>query len=466
MPEMSEFKPVLMGLLTGVIVLAGFFAGQWSAGHADTFLKFSHAGAFGVNDPLFNLDVGYYVFKLPFYRYLYHLAVASLILSAIVVVAVYAVNARFYVTERGMRMADDTRSHLSALAGVLALLVAVHFQLKIFDMLSMQKALAPGEGFADVHAYLPGLKVLRFVALAAAVMLWISPWFASVKLIVGAVVLLVAGTLLSRVYSEIVQKFEVSPNEVVKETPYLKLAIENTRRAYGLTDVQDLEFDPQENLTVQSIRQNALTIENIRLWEHRPLLTTYGQLQEIRTYYDFLDADNDRYWIGGKYRQVMLSVRELVPESLPSRIWINEHLTYTHGYGLCMGPVNRISKEGLPEFFVKDIPPASSTEIIVTRPEIYFGESPATYAIVNTAAKEFDYPSGDENVYTRYSGTGGVPAGGFLKRSLFAARFGELKIMFSTISRRRAGSSITVPSAKRQSRSAVPEIRPGPVHSH
>ena len=162
-----------------------------------------------------------------------------------------------------------------------------------------------------------------------------------------------------------------------------------------------------------------------------PLLSTYAQLQEIRTYYTFVDVDNDRYNINGEYRQVMLSPRELSSQNLPSRIWINEHLTYTHGYGLCLGPVNQISKEGLPEFMIKDIPPVSNANIKITRPEIYYGEMGNKYCFVNTKSKEFDYPSGEENVYTTYKGSGGVRIGSFLKKLLFAIRFGELKIILS-----------------------------------
>jgi len=159
---------------------------------------------------------------------------------------------------------------------------------------------------------------------------------------------------------------------------------------------------------------------------------TYSQLQVIRTYYDFVDVDNDRYLIDGKSRQVSLSPRELSSERLPSRIWINEHLTYTHGYGLCLGPVNQISKEGLPEFFVKDIPPVATTSIQVKRPQIYYGEKTDSYCFVKTLEKEFDYPSGDENVYTEYSGSGGIPVQGFWRKLLFSFRFKEPKIILSS----------------------------------
>ena len=172
-------------------------------------------------------------------------------------------------------------------------------------------------------------------------------------------------------------------------------------------------------------------MRNVRLWDHNPLRTTFRQLQEIRTYYDFERIDNDRYWVNGVYRQVSLSPRELAASSLPSRTWINEHLTYTHGYGLCLGPVNEFSNEGLPEFFIQDIPPVSTTNLRITRPEIYYGELANDYCFVKTAQQEFDYPKGRDDVYSTYQGPGGIPVGGFTRRLLFALKFGEKNILFS-----------------------------------
>ncbi len=183
-----------------------------------------------------------------------------------------------------------------------------------------------------------------------------------------------------------------------------------TRQAYALDRVAEKDFAAEDNLTPAALERNNLTIKNIRLWDHRPLLTTYGKLQEIRTYYKFRDVDVGRYTLNGEYRQVTLSARELSYRDLPSRGWINEHLTYTHGYGLVAGPVNRISPEGLPEFFLKDIPPAVTGGMPkITRPEIYYGEIGNEYVLVRTRSQELDYPSGDQNVYTRYEGRGGIP---------------------------------------------------------
>jgi uncharacterized membrane protein (UPF0182 family) len=232
-------------------------------------------------------------------------------------------------------------------------------------------------------------------------------------------------------YPGLIQRYQVSPNEIVKEKPYIDFNIRYTRLAYGLDNIEEREFPAEETLTLQDLRKNEATLKNIRLWDTQPLLATYSQLQEIRTYYKFTDIDIDRYLINGEYRQVTLSPRELSAKDLPSRIWINERLTYTHGYGAVVSPVNRVTREGLPEFWVKDIPPAASTDLRISRPQLYFSELATDYVFVKTQAKEFDYPAGDQNVYTTYEGQGGIPLGSFWRKTLFAARLGDLKLLLS-----------------------------------
>jgi uncharacterized membrane protein (UPF0182 family) len=232
------------------------------------------------------------------------------------------------------------------------------------------------------------------------------------------------------VYPSLVQKLKVTPNEIALEKPYLEKNIQYTNLAYGLDNIKYQEFPAEDRLTREDLKRNELTIKNIRLWDHAPLLSTYSQLQEIRTYYKFIDVDNDRYYVNGEYRQVMLSPRELSYRALPSRTWVNEHIIYTHGYGVVLGPVNRISPEGLPEFFIKDIPPVSSANIKITRPEIYYGETSNEYVFVRTKREEFDYPVGEKNVYTQYQGKGGVPLS-FWKKVIFAIRFGSIDILLS-----------------------------------
>ena len=224
------------------------------------------------------------------------------------------------------------------------------------------------------------LLVLRI--LTAGVFFCAPAAFAMAAYAVG--VLVVVSIVGGSFYPDIVQRFIVAPNEIDKERPYISNSIEFTRKAYGLDHFEERSFSAVEDLTLDDIHQNEATFRNVRLWDHKPLLTTFAQLQEIRTYYDFVHIDNDRYWINGIYRQVSLSPRELNSDSLNGHSWINEHLTYTHGYGLCLGPVNEFTSEGLPVLFIKNIPPASNIPITITRPEIYYGELGNDYCFVKT----------------------------------------------------------------------------------
>src|SRR3989454_5029501 len=289
-----------------------------------------------------------------------------------------------------------------------------------------------GAGYSDVHAQLPVQKALLVLAGLVAVLCLVTIRLRSWRPLLWSVAALVGVAILGGVvYPGGIQRYQVSPNEIVKEKPYIDFNIRYTRLAYGLDNIEEREFPAEQTLTLQDLRKNEATLKNIRLWDTRPLLATYSQLQEIRTYYKFTDIDIDRYRINGEYRQVTLSPRELSAKDLPSRIWINERLTYTHGYGAVVSPVNRVTREGLPEFWVKDIPPVASSDLRISRPELYFSELATDYVFVKTQAKEFDYPSGDQNVYTTYAGQGGIPLGSFWRKTLFAARLGDLKLLLS-----------------------------------
>src|SRR4029079_2806899 len=224
------------------------------------------------------------------------------------------------------------------------------------------------------------------------------------------------------------QNFVVAPNELARERTYLQQHIAATRRAWRLDSVgtRDLEGDVQ--LTMADIRDDAATIDNVRLWERDLLKQTFGQLQEIRTYYDFALVSDDRYTIDGRYRQVHISARELNTASLPTRHFINERLTFTHGMGIAMAPVNEVTGEGLPVLFIKDLPPVSTVSIKVTRPQIYYGELTNSFVFVGTGQKEFDYPAGDRNVYTNYTGRGGGRVGSFLLRARFPWAVGQMAL--------------------------------------
>ncbi|MGE3844694.1 MAG: UPF0182 family protein, partial [Vicinamibacterales bacterium] len=252
------------------------------------------------------------------------------------------------------------------------------------------------------------------------------PW-----LLVGSAVLYLGVSIGGSAYAALMQRFIVAPNEQEKETPFIVHNIEATREAFGLGSVTQREASGDALLSRADIERNAATLRNVPLWDHQPLLDTFGQIQEIRTYYDFVSVHNDRYIIDGDYRQILLSARELNSASLPNRTWINERLTFTHGYGVTLGPVNQVTAEGLPVLFIKNLPPESSVDLRVDEPSIYFGELSNDHVFVNTGTPEFHYPRGDDNVTTSYKGEGGIVLDGWFRKLLFAVRFGSKDVLFS-----------------------------------
>jgi hypothetical protein len=254
------------------------------------------------------------------------------------------------------------------------------------------------------------------------------------KFSAGLVGILIATSILLRgFYPGIVQKYVVEPNEFQKEKEYIEYNIQATRDAYDISGIKNVDMTPKKGVEVADLQENYETLQNIRLWDYRPLLRTFKQLQEIRSYYDFYDVDIDRYTIDGDYRQVILSGRELKLSELQNPTWVNTKLEFTHGYGLVMNPVNEIGPSGLPILWVRDIPPEIEVPLDINRPEIYYGEQPSSYVFVNTTVEEFDYPMGDDNARTTYEGTGGVSIGSFWRRLLFTLSLGDTKILFTNV---------------------------------
>jgi len=415
--------------LTAVAALGGIAASrQWVA-----LQQFVHATPFGQVDPLFGRDVGFYVFRLPVYRLVADGLFAWLVLITVGVAGGYA-SAYGRLVLRGVWVAPPgVRIHLSVLLGTVVLVRGAGFWLDAFDLLYSTRGPAFGASYADVHAVLPALRVLTALFAACGLLLVANAWLRTVRLALATVLLIVGAWAVGLgVYPGVVQAVRVRPNELTAETPYIRHAITATLRAFGLDDVREREF-PTAPLDAAAIARNRATVENVRLWDYRPLLRAYGQLQSFRRYYVFSDVDIDRYVIDGRPRQVMLAARELATAHLPpqARNWVNRHLVYTHGYGLVMSPVNEISEEGMPAFFVRDIPLQTIPGLRITRPEIYYGELTTDYVVVNTRVREFDYPQGDDNAYTRYTGRGGIRLG-YLPRLALAYRFGDLKLALST----------------------------------
>jgi uncharacterized membrane protein (UPF0182 family) len=433
MPALDRFGAVFRGLIWLGVLLVGYVLGHWAMTYWHEYLLNGRPIVMGQTDPLLGIDLSFYLFQLPFRWFLYYLAAVTLVGCVLSAVFLYFVEGGVWVTPRGPRLAPAARGHLMVLGALAFLLFAYRARLGMYGLLYSGRGVVFGASYTDVHATLPVLWGLLGLCILTALALLAGAWRGNVRPALWTAVALAAfGLLGGSAYPELMQRFSVAPNEIEKEQPYIARAIEFTRKAYALDRFEVREFSAVEDLKLADIRANQPTIRNVRLWDHKPLLTTFAQLQEIRTYYDFEHVDNDRYWIDGVYRQVSLSPRELSSASLPSRSWINEHLTYTHGYGLCLGPVNESTSEGLPELFIKNIPPVSTSSMRVTRPEIYYGEMPNEYCFVHTGAQEFDYPAGDQNVYTSYQGTGGIPVEGFWRRLLFALRFGEIKMLLST----------------------------------
>ena len=429
---LDRFGKAFRWLIWAGVLLIGYVIGQWGMSHWLEYQMAGHAQSIGQHDPLFGIDLGFFLFRLPFNWFLYHLALIAVIVCLLSAAFLYLVEGGVWVTRRGPVVMKAARAHLMALAALLFVVFAYRVRLAMYGLLYSPRGLVYGAGYADVQATLPVLRVELFLCLLAAVAFVAGANRGRVRPALYSVGLLVAVAVLGgSIYPEIVQRFIVAPNEIDRERPYIANAIKFTRQAYALDRFEEREFSAVEDLSLSDIRRNDATFRNVRLWDHKPLLTTFAQLQEIRTYYDFQHVDNDRYWLNGIYRQVSLSPRELAVSSLPGRSWINEHLAYTHGYGLCLGPVNEFTSEGLPVLFIKNIPPVSDTSIRITRPEIYYGELQNDYCFVRTRAQEFDYPQGDQNVYTNYQGTGGIPVEGFWRRLLFTLEFGEKNILFS-----------------------------------
>jgi hypothetical protein len=417
-----------------VSLVVGGLGGLAAVPAWDLILLAMHRTPFGITDPVFSRDIGFYVFTLPVLATLHGFLLAVVTLSLLLVAPVYVFRGDIMLGHRRVGVEPSAAVHLALLIAALFLITA--FRLWLIDvpaLLFSTTGPLVGASFTDLHATLPALRVSAVIAVAAAAGVVVGALRGRlVPYAAWAVGVYVLVALVGRGAVPFgMQKFVVAPTELTRETPYLRHHILATRQAWGLDSVETRDLETQADLTLADIRANAATIENVRLWDRAPLLETFGQLQEIRTYYDFISVDDDRYWIDGRYRQVLLSPRELNAGSLPTRTFINEHLTFTHGMGLTLAPVNQVTAEGLPVLFVKDLPPSTTGSLRIARPQIYYGEMANEFVFVNTRQREFDHPAGEANVYAEYTGTGGVPVGNLLRRALLAARFGSSKILFS-----------------------------------
>ena len=404
-------------------------AGQW-----EEFLLYLNAEPFGTADPIFGRDVGFYVFSLPVYRFVQNWLLMMLIVALIGLLPIYGATSLNELQRGRFRPFSSVllRSHAAALGALILLVWAVGYLFDITELVYSTRGVAFGASYIDMSTVIWALRLqLVFVVLTALALLYnVFRSNPRLPLITGGLWLLVSvigGSLLPAV----LQRYVVEPNELTLETPYIERNIEFTRFAFGLDRVDAREFGEVMDLQPQDLLDNEDVLRNIRLWDWRPLGQTYRQLQGLRPYYEFTDVDVDRYMIDGKQRQVMLGTRELDKSKLPAPSWVNRTLEFTHGYGIVMNPVNEVTPDGQPEFFIQDFPPQSRIDIEVTRPEIYYGELTDDTVYVSSNRQEFSYPSGDSNVYTNYSGTGGVMLNTYLKRLAFALRESDANVLLN-----------------------------------
>jgi uncharacterized membrane protein (UPF0182 family) len=420
-----------LSLIGGIVISC--LIGIWGSSIWKEILMFKNSADVGLQDPVFSKDIGFYLFKFPLILYIKDFAGLVIIVSIFIVSLNYLLRGGIATREKKLYADKQVKKHIGILVGLFVVNIAFGFYLSTFHLLFSQHGVIFGAGYTDIHARLFMLRVLSGMTLVSGILLAVGlfrgSWKAAFAPLGLTVLIYVVGYM---VYPSLIQNFKVAPNELVLEREYIEYHIRFTRFGYDLDQIEVRPFDVAYNLTGKDIKNNDATIKNIRLWDDAPLLRTNSQLQQIRTYYKFQDVDNDRYVINGEYMQVMMSPRELSYSDLPSKSWINEKLVFTHGYGITMGPVSQISKEGLPEFIIKDIPPISSADIEVTRPEIYFGELSSDYVIVKTNVPEFDYPISEESVYTTYNGKGGVPLSSFVKKAAFSIKYNSAKPILSS----------------------------------
>ena len=415
---------VILGLLFGLSAPTGWLVVQ----------RFLHKTAFGLAEPIFDRDIGYYVFTLPAISVLIGVIFGLAMIALFLTVPVYLLRREIVVFRRRVTVNRSAELHVALLIALLFVTTAANvFFVRIPSLLYATSGPLFGASYTDIAVRVPLLHASWLVALAGAVFVLVG--IRGRKVVRNTAVAVLAYFLVGGVIGALVpatmQKLVVAPTELAKEQPQLVHHISATRRAWGLDNVSVRDLSGEAGLTLQDVQANRGTVDNVRLWDREPLLQTFGQLQEIRTYYDFVSVDDDRYWIDGRYRQVLLSPRELNAASLPTRNFINERLTFTHGMGLTLGPVNQVSIEGLPVLFVKDLPPESNVSIGIERPQIYYGELSNDYVFVNTGQREFDYPLGDSSAFTTYDGTGGVRVKSLLRKLLLSLRFGSLDVLLS-----------------------------------
>jgi uncharacterized membrane protein (UPF0182 family) len=418
----------------GVALLFAVIAGAGVSAQWNEWLLFTNRVDFGVQDPQFHTDIGFYVFQLPFLSFVVSWLFAALVIILIITAVAHYLNGGIRVQNPGPRVTDRVKAHLSVLLALLALVKVADYWLQRYELTLSTRGTVDGALYTDVKAQLPAIYLLLMIAGLSVGLLIYNIWRRGWVLPVLAVglwgfVVVVAGTI----YPAAVQRFKVDPAESSREAPYIARNIEATRAAMGLADVTTEPFDYNEDLTVPQLQANASTVRNIRLLDPGVVTDTYQQLQAERPFYRLNDLDVDRYEINGETTQVVISARELSPSGIPQQSWEGQHVAYTHGYGAAVAPANAVTEEGRPDFVVDDIPVQSTADSLeVTQPGIYVGENLDGYSIVGASRDEIDFQDSEDTTQTtRYDGEAGVAMGGPLRQAAFALRFWETEPFFS-----------------------------------
>jgi uncharacterized protein len=437
-PDPFEFMrdrlpwPLAIAGGTGLVALlvAWGEVGNWSV-----FLQFLYHVPYGANDPLFDKDIGFYLFSLPAYIATRNWALLTLFMSTLFAGLIYWVHGDIEYQAQRRSMSPTVIAHGSALLGFFFAVKAWSYGLDRYLLLYGDNGVVVGASYTDIHVELPVLWLLIGLSIVAAFAAWANLWVRTYRLPTAAMLLIFGSALLlSGVVPGLFQRLFVKPSELEFERPYIERNITLTREAYNLGRIAAKPFPAEQNLTFKTLEANKATIENIRLWDWQPLSDTYAQLQEIRTYYTLRDLDVDRYWLGGAYQSVMLAARELKSSLLPAnaQTWVNLHVLFTHGNGAVMSPVTQKSAEGLPLLYLRDIPPVADGGPEIREPRIYYGQEKSDYVIVKGTTPEFDYPKGKENVYAAYDGAGGISLSGMMRRIILAQHFNDMNLVLSS----------------------------------
>jgi uncharacterized protein len=424
-----------MGWLRIVIcVLLAIIAGSGVSSEWNSWVLFTNGGDFGIEDPQFHNDIGFYVFRLPFLSFVVDWLFASLLIVIIVAAVAHYLNGGIRVQPPSPRVTPQVKAHLSVLLAVLALVKTADYWLQRFELTASTRGIVDGASYTDVKAQLPALNLLVLISLCAAALFVVNIFRRGWTLPAVAVGLwMFVAVVAGGIYPQYVQRFQVQPNESARERPYIERNIEATRSALGLAGVTTQRFQPQTNAADVQLAGAEPTVRNIRLWDPAARLSgqTFEQLQRIRNFYNINDVDVDRYSIDGQPTQVNIGVRTINPDGVPGDSWEAAHLAYTHGYGVVMAPSNA-AEGNEPQFVMGDIPQRDVDDIALQQPGIYFGEDLDGYIVVDTNRDEIDFQDAEgETQPTTYEGDDGVEANSLVRRAAFALRFGDLNPLIS-----------------------------------